>query len=704
MAAGKQRVKLYLFAAGNMDTRVSFKLPPFPDARKTLPTPEDIESNAILNDFVSKHCPAVSAETETRQKDALKRLCTLFQSWCQSAFHTYVSGSYRIGVHTDEADIDVLFVLPAAVTRAHVFNGFVKVLQACDQVTDLQPIPKARVPIIALKFHGQEFDILTCHLRESVLPPRDSMLQSYEWMNGLEEECILSFNGPRVTETILNSLPRPNQFCLALRLLRHWAKRRHVYSNKSGYLGGVNLALLLCYIAQKNPTAVASTLVARFFDTYSKWRWSKTAPVQLDSHVDHTCPVWLRSMEWSAKHAEVMVILTPCFPRFNTTYAASHHSSKVMVKELAKAAKELAGGQVTATNLAAVCQPLDCFRTCSRFLRLTVCAPDTKEGASWQGYIEAQTRYIIQYLSQEELAVAEFRYVPTWCTRTDTAGQRVRETYITADDDGKIRAYKVRGALERPRDYFMEVHANNGPPVPYGATVDVQFCARASLPPELVAMQEPVETVLQISHVDVASPVLIPAAPAASAAVSTPVQPHRDLLREWLASRKPSRRPPCGRMTVKLLPDRPRTSGIIVRPRVIAGKDREESAIYIGRQCTVGGVLFPQSVFAVPDGLSPGQYRQYAEGRAAADVQFRAAVAKLHGQRLACWCTPDQRASVCHGLALLDMASQPQLQSWLRTHGQVHGKRAHEREPPLKQRRRGHVSRPARGGVLSAQL
>ena len=113
-------------------------------------------------------------------------------------------------MHTRAADIDVLFVTTRAITHAQVFNQFVGVLQAADEVTHLQPVPRARVPIISLTIFGQEFDMLTCHLRTDVLPARDALLTSYEWMNGLSDADVLAFNGPRVTEMIPRALQQPH--------------------------------------------------------------------------------------------------------------------------------------------------------------------------------------------------------------------------------------------------------------------------------------------------------------------------------------------------------------------------------------------------------------------------------------------------------------------------------------------------------------
>lgn len=84
------------------------------------------------------------------------------------------------------------------------------------------------------------------------------------------------YPGSRVTDEILHLVPNVETFRTALRAIKFWAKRRGIYSNVLGFLGGVAWAMLVARVCQLYPNACGASIVARFFRIMSKWSVGNT--------------------------------------------------------------------------------------------------------------------------------------------------------------------------------------------------------------------------------------------------------------------------------------------------------------------------------------------------------------------------------------------------------------------------------------------
>ena len=69
----------------------------------------------------------------------------------------------------------------------------------------------------------------------------------------------------RATKALLALVPHQDYFRTTLRAVKAWARRRGVYSNVLGFLGGINWAILVAFVCQLYPSAVPATLFMRFF-------------------------------------------------------------------------------------------------------------------------------------------------------------------------------------------------------------------------------------------------------------------------------------------------------------------------------------------------------------------------------------------------------------------------------------------------------
>ena len=148
------------------------------------------------------------------------------------------------------------------------------------KVSNLNSITGAIVPLITFDYEEINIDLQLAILPLHTLPENLDVLDN-NILTGVDPATEKSLNGPRVTELLIKLTPNRESFIQVLRIVRRWAKRRGLYSNKMGYLGGVNYCILTCFVNQLYPTAAPSTLLFRFFMVLSNWKWPAAIQVRL---------------------------------------------------------------------------------------------------------------------------------------------------------------------------------------------------------------------------------------------------------------------------------------------------------------------------------------------------------------------------------------------------------------------------------------
>lgn len=100
----------------------------------------------------------------------------------------------------------------------------------------------------------------------------------------------------------------------------------------TGFLGGVNWALLVARICQLYPNALPNILVSRFFRVYTQWQWPN--PVML-CEIREEClglRIWDPRKHPSDKNHR-MPIITPAYPCMNSSYNVSSSTLRIMTEE-----------------------------------------------------------------------------------------------------------------------------------------------------------------------------------------------------------------------------------------------------------------------------------------------------------------------------------------------------------------------------------
>ncbi|XP_078591814.1 poly(A) polymerase beta-like [Branchiostoma floridae x Branchiostoma japonicum] len=378
------------------------------------PTKFDIDLNVKLVNTLKPYNVFDTEEGLTHRMVVLGKLNKLVKEWIKQVSlaknmppaiaetvggKIYTFGSYRLGVHGAGADIDTLCVAPRHVDRSDFFSSFYEILKDQKETTDIRGVEEAFVPVIKLDFDGVELDILFARL---ALPqvPEDQDLREEVLLKNLDQRCVRSLNGCRVTDEMLHLVPNRENFRLALRAIKLWAKRRGVYSNVLGFLGGVSWAMLVARTCQLYPNAIASTLIHKFFLVFSRWEWPQPVLLkQIDENNRLGFQVWdPRTNPMDRFH--LMPIITPAYPQQNSTYNVSLSTRAIMQEEFKiglQVTQEIFEGKATWDKLF---EPGSFFGKYKHYIVLSTSATSKEHHLEWVGLVESKVRILIGNLER----------------------------------------------------------------------------------------------------------------------------------------------------------------------------------------------------------------------------------------------------------------------------------------------------------------
>ncbi|XP_023751735.1 nuclear poly(A) polymerase 4 isoform X3 [Lactuca sativa] len=312
----------------------------------------------------------------------------------------FTFGSYRLGVHGPGADIDTLCVGPSYVNRNEDFFFVLHdILTNMEEVTELQPVPDAHVPVMKFKFEGISIDLLYASISRLVVPD-DLDISDVSVLYNVDEPTVRSLNGCRVADQILKHVPNVEHFRTTLRCLKFWAKRRGVYSNVTGFLGGVNWALLVARVCQFYPNAIPSMLVSRFFRVYTQWRWPN--PVMLCSiqEAELGFTVWdpRKNPKDKTHH---MPIITPAYPCMNSSYNVSISTLRVMTEQFQFGNQICEEIEVNKAQWPTLFEPYMFFESYKNYLQVDIIANNPDDLRAWKGWVESRLRQLTLMIERD---------------------------------------------------------------------------------------------------------------------------------------------------------------------------------------------------------------------------------------------------------------------------------------------------------------
>jgi len=474
---------------------------PISEAR---PTAADVEDTAALVEVLKESGVYESVEATEHREAVLADLTHVVLQWsmkvietkghpkdvarnCGVRLHTF--GSFRLGVHSPGSDIDLLCLVPCLIGCEDFFGTLQGALGKDERATLLTSVEDAYVPVMKMVFDGVHVDMLLARLQTPTIPPHLNIYDD-RLLRGLDDRSVRSLNGCRVTDAVFRLVPDAQNFRTTLRAVRLWARRRGVYSNVLGLLGGVSCAILVARVCQLYPNALPSVLLRKFFRLYVAWEWP--LPVTLCDIQQVDCqerPVWHQSQRWAQR--DLFPVITPAFPAANTMHNVSRCTMRLLLAELRRGMS--ATGPVVARppreTWEGLFAPTEIFLQHHRYLCLDVFAPSEDSQRAWVGFVESRLRHLLIVLDGNEScrtgAVAAVPY-PTPFAHPETRARPYQHTFVIAldVDEGKLNMVRRQKRLDLSLALGIfrdKVIAPANPPSPL-KNFDVRVCRPRDLP------------------------------------------------------------------------------------------------------------------------------------------------------------------------------------------------------------------------------
>ncbi|KAL9410128.1 hypothetical protein AB3S75_043977 [Citrus x aurantiifolia] len=366
----------------------------------------DEERSLSLVQLMTNEGLVPSTEEEDKRRNVIQKLKEIVLAWVKrvawqrrlpkeqiaethATILTY--GSYGLGVHGSDSDIDALCLGPEFATMAEDFFVVLhNMLKSRPEVSEIHCVKDAKVPLMRFKFDGILIDLPYARLHVLSVPENVDVLNPF-FLRDLDETSWKSLSGVRANKCILQLVPDLEKFQSVLRSIKLWAKRRGVYGNLHGFLGGVHLAILVAHVCQNHPKGSLNTLVANFFKTYAYWPWP--TPVMLQDPM-------LPAAGYPSETRSLMPIRLPCSPH-------EYCHSNITRSTFYKIRTEFLRGHNTTRDLMRpdfdwhfLFEPFPYSKKYARFVKVYLSASNQDELGDWVGWVKSRFRSLILKLEE----------------------------------------------------------------------------------------------------------------------------------------------------------------------------------------------------------------------------------------------------------------------------------------------------------------
>lgn len=248
------------------------------------------------------------------------------------AFVLQPVGSYGLGVWTATSDIDCLCIGPVSsdlffaliIQRIRIATPrMIKILRRVD--TPSGEILELEVGNIKMKLqYCSATQISSTWPAMLTLPPTDPIF-------AVSPNTLEKLKPLRDLHHLKQTVPDMATFKLAFQTIKCWAKQRGIYAAKFGYLGGIQISMLLSRVLKlsfEDGPITAPTILTTFYHHYAGFDWK--SDVVFD-------PFFHKHLSYVRTQREHMAILGFHGPKLNTAQTASAAAVHVISEEFKRA-------------------------------------------------------------------------------------------------------------------------------------------------------------------------------------------------------------------------------------------------------------------------------------------------------------------------------------------------------------------------------
>jgi poly(A) polymerase len=291
-------------------------------------------------------------------------------------------------------------VAPKHVKREDFFEDMYEALKARPEVSEIAGVSDAYVPVIKLVFSSIPIDLVFARLSLPSVPDSLSLLDN-SLLRNLDERCVRSLNGSRVTDEMLRLVPNVESFRIALRCIKLWAKKRAIYANVFGFFGGVAWALAVARVCQLYPNASASTIVSKFFRIMQQWAWPQPVLLKPIEEANLGLRTWNPKI-YPQDRGHRMPIITPAYPSMCATHNVTSSTQKVKLREFERAADLTDRVMIGKGHWSELFEKHDFFTRYKYYLQVIASSNSADTQLLWSGMVESRLRQLVMKLEMVE--------------------------------------------------------------------------------------------------------------------------------------------------------------------------------------------------------------------------------------------------------------------------------------------------------------